>query len=66
MLEFFNRAGQASEAVRVDRNLINERLAAALVDAGIDPDGKIYHSIFKMLSDDLDWYFENLDEQDLV
>ncbi len=65
MFEFFNRKGSTAEATQVDRNLINERMAKALVDAGLDPDGKVYLSVFKMISDDLDWYFENLDEQDL-
>ncbi len=65
MFEFFHRSVETAEPMTVDRNLIHERLAKALVDAGLDPDGKAYLSIFKMITDDLDWYFENLDEQDL-
>ena len=65
MFELFHRSVATAEPGCVDRNLIHERLAKALVDAGLDPDSKAYLSIFKMLTDDLDWYFENLDEQDL-
>ncbi len=65
MFEFFNRFDATTEIATVDRNLIHERMAKALIDAGLNPDGKAYLSLFKMISDDLDWYFENLDEQDL-
>ena len=65
MFEFFNRSGVSAEARTIDRNLIHERMATALQDAGLDPDSRIYLSLFKMISDDLDWFFENLDDEDL-
>ena len=36
MFEFFNRSGNAVEAPSIDKNLIHERMAKALEDAGLD------------------------------
>ena len=59
MFEMFGKSESIVELDVIDRGLINERLSQALIDSGVEPDSKTYFALFKMLTDDLDWYFEN-------
>lgn len=62
MFEIFQRNSNGAATVGVDRNLVRDRIADALRDGGMDPDGKNFAALFKLLSDDIDWYFDQTGE----
>lgn len=64
MFDLFQRAQGLTTGTAVDRNLIRDRLAEALRDGGLDPEGKSFAALFKLLSDDLDWYFDQAHEDE--
>ncbi len=63
MFELFQRNANAAVTLDVDANLLRERLAEALRDAGFDPQGKRFATLFKLISDDIDWYLEQAGEE---
>ena len=60
MFELFQRSPLRDGVEAFDVELVLERLAEALVDAGLDPDGRTFAAMFKMLSDDVAWYCDRV------
>lgn len=57
MFELFGR-DQRDEAF--DDALMQERIAEALAECGLDPEGKAFFALQKMLCDDVAWYFDQV------
>ncbi|MCA9319943.1 MAG: hypothetical protein KDB53_04375 [Planctomycetes bacterium] len=54
----------ALDSVGFDLEQLKTQLGDILAESGLDPDSRTFASVHKMLSDDLDWYFENVADDD--
>ena len=59
VFELFNKK-PAAEEMAFDEALMQERIAEALTECGLDPDGKAFFALQKMLCDDVAWYFDSV------